>query len=82
MVHLPGLEKGAHEGDCNLLINRCITAGRAGAGGSRVGSFSDRAIWSIPQPHPLFRELLAALGILFGPSGAEEPLRGPQKGPA
>lgn len=49
MVHLLGLGKGAHEGDCNLLINQWITAGSAGVEGSHmgqmpisVGSFSDR----------------------------------------
>lgn len=44
----------------------------------RVGSFSDRTIRSIPQLHALSQELLAGFGILFSPSGAEQPLRGPK----
>lgn len=44
----------------------------------RVGSFSDGATGSIPWPQALSWEALAALQILFSPSGAGEPLRGPK----
>lgn len=77
MAYLLGLEKGAHEGDCNLLISRRAMAGSADVEGShvgqmpvRVGSFSDRAIRSIPQAS---RSLLGTAGsfgdLLQSPRG-------------